>query len=124
MVQFTTNEGTLTHRYLSLVLQLAARRFVNYWESRCEVFGPEKYVQRMTLSEALRDDLTALEASVFSLLPKVDAAGRRLLLLHVARHTLEGYTSESLVSLECRFGACCYQFVSLTMYIFLTNASL
>ena len=51
----------------------------------------------MTLSEALRDDIAALEAGVFRLLPKPDAYGRPLLFLEVARHTLIGYTSESLV---------------------------
>jgi len=53
---------------------------------------------RMILSEALQDDLVALEAGVWCLLPNLDASGRQILYLDVAHHTLNGYTSESLVS--------------------------
>jgi hypothetical protein len=77
--------------------KLAAHRFVNYWESRREVFGPDKYLQRMTLSEALRDDLVALETASHCLLPNLDANGRPILYNNPPRHTREGYTSESMV---------------------------
>jgi hypothetical protein len=79
-------------------VKLGAQRFVNYWESRREVFGPEKYLLRMTLSEALRDDLPAVEAGVYRLLPHTDLSGRQLLVWEPRRNTKEGYTSESLVS--------------------------
>ena len=62
------------------------------------MFGPDKYLQRMTLSEALRDDLVALESCVFCLLPRLDKSGRQVLYLDPSRHTREGYSSESLVS--------------------------
>lgn len=55
---------------------------------------------RISLGEALGDDLVALEAAVYCLLPHVDVSGRQLLYLEPARHTREGYTSESLVSLS------------------------
>jgi hypothetical protein len=64
------------------------------------VFGTEKFVLRMTLSEALRDDLVALEVCVCSLLPHLDSSGRQLLFWEVTRHTREGYTSESMVGAE------------------------
>jgi len=51
----------------------------------------------MTLTEALRDDLVALKAGVFRLLPYKDLNGRRLLFLDRSRHTKEGYTTESLL---------------------------
>jgi len=76
----------------------AAQRFVNYWESRRELFGEEKYLMPMTLSEALRDDLVALEVGWLRLLPKLDASGRQLLITEPARHKREGYTTESMVS--------------------------
>jgi hypothetical protein len=76
---------------------LGAQRFVNYWESRREVFGPEKFVLRMTLSEALRDDLVAVDACLNRPLPHLDKAGRQLFLTEPHRHTREGYTSESMV---------------------------
>ena len=56
--------------------QLGAQRFVNYWKSRREVFGPDKSVLRMSLSDALCDDLAAVEACVFRPLPHLDASGR------------------------------------------------
>jgi len=61
---------------------------------------------RMILSEALQDDLVALEAGVWCLLPNLDACGRQILYLDVARHTLNGYTSESMVSDICRHDIC------------------
>jgi len=70
------------------------------------VFGPGKYLMRMTLSEALRDDLVALEAGVYCLLPRLDASGRQVLYLDPSRNTREGYTSESLVS-ACHACFCC-----------------
>ena len=77
---------------------------------RREVFGRDKFVMRMTLSEALCDDLVALEVGWLQLLPNLDASGRQLLVLEPARHKKEGYTSDSLVSnaftpylLSCRF---------------------
>ena len=62
------------------------------------MFGSEKFVKRMTLNEALCDDLVALEACVCRPLPRLDTSGRQLLLMEPCRHTREGYTSESMVS--------------------------
>lgn len=52
----------------------------------------------MTLSEAMLDDIPALEAGVYRILPQVDAFGRQLVLLDPKRNTGDGYTVESLVS--------------------------
>jgi hypothetical protein len=48
--------------------KLAADRFVNYWNARRDAFGP-KFIERMPLAEALNDDILALEAGLFCLLP-------------------------------------------------------
>ena len=61
------------------------------------MFGAEKFVLRMMLSEALHDDLVALEVGVCSLLPHLDCSGRQLLFWDPSLHTREGYTSESMV---------------------------
>ena len=53
---------------------------------------------KMTLSEALCDDQTALQVGWIQLLPKVDASGRQMLYFEPARHKKKGYTSESIVS--------------------------
>jgi len=96
-----TIHGALTmYTYALIMLQLAAQRFVGYWENRKEVFGPEKYLMRLTLSEALRDDLVALEAGVYSLLPHRDLSGRQIMYIVAHNHTGDGYSSESLVSTQ------------------------
>jgi hypothetical protein len=59
--------------------QLGAQRFMRYWESRQEVFGPDKFALHLTLNEALCDDSAALESCVLSPLPRLDASGRQLL---------------------------------------------
>jgi len=85
-------------RCMGVDVKMAAQRFVNYWECRREVFGPEKYLLPMTLGGALRDDLVAIEAGVFCLLPRTDVSGRQILYIDPSLHTREGYSSDSLVS--------------------------
>lgn len=53
---------------------------------------------RMTLGEALRDDIVALKSGVYALLPYRDASGRQILFGMPSKHTRDGYTSESMVS--------------------------
>lgn len=52
----------------------------------------------MTLSGALRDDLTAIRTGVGIALPHCDSSGRQLVWYPVAMNTFEGYTIDSLVS--------------------------
>ena len=61
------------------------------------MFGPDKFTLRMTLDEALCDDLAAVVACFFRPLPRLDASGRQLIFLEPSGHTREGYTSESMV---------------------------
>jgi hypothetical protein len=77
--------------------QLAAIRFVRYWQERRELFGPEKFTNCMSIDGALCDDVIAIEKGWMQLLPKLDASGRQLMYLEPARHDKEGYTSESLL---------------------------
>jgi hypothetical protein len=74
--------------------KLAAKRFAQYWENRRELFG-EKYLLRMTIGEALKYDLVALETGFYRLLPKLDVSGRPVIFCVPSTHTREGYTSES-----------------------------
>jgi len=53
---------------------------------------------RMTLSEALRDDLDAIEDGVLTILPHLDLSGRQLVYAEPNRRTEGVYSSESLVS--------------------------
>lgn len=75
---------------------MAALRYALYWECRKEVFG-EKYLMRMTLSEALKDDSVALGIGMYTILPHRDVSGRLVLYMEPGRHSRDGYTSESLV---------------------------
>ena len=70
---------------------MASQRFVRYWDGRREVFGEDKFALPMSLSEALCDDLTALEAGILVLLPCLDSSGRQILFMNPDRHTREGY---------------------------------
>lgn len=93
--------------------QLAAERFVNYWEARRALLGPD-YHLRMTLSEAFCDDVDALEKGVFSILPHPDLNGRPLVYVEAHRNTGVGYTAESLVSetLRCYSSWCMHKLIS------------
>jgi hypothetical protein len=73
--------------------KLAADRFVNYWNARRDAFGP-KFIERMPLAEALNDDILALEAGLFCLLP---SRGRPIVYVDPSRHTREGYSAESML---------------------------
>ena len=52
---------------------------------------------RMTIGEALKYDLVALETGFYRLLPKLDVSGRPVIFCVPSTHTREGYTSESQV---------------------------
>lgn len=97
LVAFTedaTNELNLDAR----MVQLAAQRFANYWNSRKEIFGPKTYLSKMTLSEIFNEqDMTALESSAFRLLPLTDCSERQLILFDPCSHTREGYKTVNVV---------------------------
>lgn len=81
-----------------------------YWENRLEVFGADKFFLPMTLSEALKDDLVALEAGVTRLLPRLDSSGRQIVLIEPHLHTRQDYSSESMVRsnvFDCACGTVC-----------------
>jgi len=54
-------------------------------------------MERMSLAEALNDDILALEAGLFCLLPSRDTSGRLIVYVDPSRHTREGYSAESMV---------------------------
>lgn len=53
---------------------------------------------RMTLREALKDDIVAIEAGVYRMLPHKDLSGRQIMFRDPSNINGEGYSSESLVS--------------------------
>lgn len=74
---------------------------------RKKLFGPDKFTMEMTLSEALKDDIVALEAGVYHLLPLKDLSGRQVIFEILHNHTGVGYTSDSLVSCLSHSGYDC-----------------
>jgi len=64
----------------------------------------------MTLREALRDDLVAMEAGPICRLPHLDLSGRQIFYFEPQRHTRQGYTSESMVSVAY-LGPILFQFL-------------
>lgn len=62
------------------------------------MFGEDKYLLRMRLGEALKDDVAALRKGVYTLLPYPDMSGRQILFMEPKYHTRSGYSSESMVS--------------------------
>jgi hypothetical protein len=97
-LSFEQHHLTLEYRYMYLAIQLAAQRFVTYWECRRSVFGEDKFTLPLTLSGALRDDIAAIKAGMYTLLPHKDLSGRQIIYLEPHRHTRKGYSSESMVS--------------------------
>jgi len=71
----------------------------------------------MTLSEAVRDDLVALETSYSFLLPNSDASGRPIIFSTPQRHTREGYSAESMVSA----GLCCVALFTIVLNLHRMN---
>lgn len=71
----------------------------------------------MTLGEALRDDIVALEAGWIRLLPNLDSSGRHLLFIEPARHTREGYITESLVRHTIYLRAACFLLQSCSSHV-------
>lgn len=80
-----------------------AQRFVNYWDTRRKLLGPDKFLLPMKLSEALRDDLDAIEDGVFIILLHVDMSGRIINFAELHRRSEGRYSSQSLVRSQCSF---------------------
>jgi hypothetical protein len=78
--------------------QLAAKRYVRYWEKRLEVFGPDHAFRRLTLDQALERDRVALELGVVQLVPgRVDpGSGRSLVFVDPSKQDRTKYARESL----------------------------
>ena len=57
----------------------ASKRLVRHFETKLDLFGPEKLVRPIELNDLSEDDLEALNSGGFQVLPKKDRAGRPLL---------------------------------------------
>jgi hypothetical protein len=78
-------------------VKLAADRFIHYWEARLEVFGSDKYTLPITLGGAMKDDIYALEAIEYRVLPQTDLSGRQILYSVPHSRGGKGLTAQNLV---------------------------
>lgn len=77
--------------------QLAAKRFVQYWDKRVQIFGPEKAFQPMTLSKALSEDEIPFSLGVMTLLSSQDPKGRSFVLYDPSKFDKSKYTTDAMV---------------------------
>jgi len=70
---------------------LAAKRFAKFWETRIDLFGPEKAFEPITQQHTLKDDMATLRKGYIRTVPGQE----RVLVIDPAR-TLENYDIESI----------------------------
>jgi hypothetical protein len=77
---------------------LAAKRLVEYWEKRLELFGPEKAFLPLHLDKALREDTYPMSLEYIRLLPvKADPSGRSVIIVDPSKQEGSKYARESMV---------------------------
>ena len=75
----------------------AARRLVNYWDKRIELFGKNKSFTCLTLDEVLADESVALSLGYIIPTGQNDTCGRGILFMDYSREGKAEYLSLSLV---------------------------
>mmetsp|Transcript_7733 Transcript_7733/g.10345 ORF Transcript_7733/g.10345 Transcript_7733/m.10345 type:complete len:253 (+) Transcript_7733:65-823(+) len=76
---------------------LAAKRYVKYWDKRVEHFGPEKAFKKISLSDANAGDEETMDLGVISLLGKQDDQGRSILIYDPSKYDKSKYTTSSMI---------------------------
>mmetsp|Transcript_21671 Transcript_21671/g.27549 ORF Transcript_21671/g.27549 Transcript_21671/m.27549 type:complete len:238 (+) Transcript_21671:279-992(+) len=76
---------------------LAAKRYVKYWDKRVEHFGPEKAFMKISLSDANAGDEETMDLGVISLLGKQDDQGRSILIFDPSKYDKSKYTTSSMI---------------------------
>ena len=56
--------------------QRTARKMVGYFEYKCDLFGADKLVKKITLDDLSKDDRTTLQTGAMQILPNRDKSGR------------------------------------------------
>ena len=102
-----------------MVIQLAARRLVDYWEYRYTLFGPKNFFRPLTI-EVLKDDIAALSVGLFRIVPKKDKSGRVIIFFDPSRHEPLKYSWESMVSI---LRLCSYCHLGSNLILVLTNCA-
>mmetsp|Transcript_7639 Transcript_7639/g.10882 ORF Transcript_7639/g.10882 Transcript_7639/m.10882 type:complete len:380 (-) Transcript_7639:254-1393(-) len=78
-------------------VKAAAKRYVEYWDKRLELFGSDKAFLPLTLEGALKDDSIALSIGHFQLTGYKDKDGRRIVFADFSAEGSAKYERSSLV---------------------------
>mmetsp|Transcript_17200 Transcript_17200/g.38049 ORF Transcript_17200/g.38049 Transcript_17200/m.38049 type:complete len:651 (-) Transcript_17200:74-2026(-) len=75
--------------------KMAAERLARCWETRLELFGPDRCFLPMTLDGAMKDEATnMLQWRIWQPLPVTDTAGRALIYIDPSRRNFAEYSME------------------------------
>mmetsp|Transcript_27389 Transcript_27389/g.36368 ORF Transcript_27389/g.36368 Transcript_27389/m.36368 type:complete len:298 (-) Transcript_27389:101-994(-) len=80
----------------NFMVDLAAKRFANYWNKRIELFG-EKAFSPLTISDSLNNDKEALNTAFCKLLKAKDDVGRSIIYMDPALLDDSKYTRDSML---------------------------
>ncbi len=61
---------------------------MKYWTYREKVFGTDLYALPLTLNGAMKEDIGAVKAGLFNLLPETDEEGRAIIYLDPSKALL------------------------------------
>ena len=82
----------------------AAKRMVNYYEHKAELFGEDKLVKKITLDDFDDDDMEELRTGSFQVLPEKDRSGRPVMFITQKEFRYKSWQSKVC----CCKNLCCW----------------
>ena len=77
---------------------LAVERMIRYFDFKCELFGDDKLVEQITISDLSQEDIQSIRGGYQVLLPCTDPSGRPVIFLD---NTKYDWTNQSIDSMVC-----------------------
>lgn len=75
---------------------LAAKRYVKYWNKRVEIFGLDRAFQPLTVEHMTKEDIIAGEAGFANVIMQ-DKDNRAILFVDPSKHTRNNYQTENMI---------------------------